>query len=108
MRARTSARILFHMNRVAANLTEFVETLAVYFETAKKRHGQAWLCSLRTAMRMDREEFNTLAFAAHQEGLIELGRADLTDASDERYLTESALEAPRGTYTFHFLRGIES
>lgn len=96
------------MNNAAANLSEFVETLAIYFEIAKKRHGAAWLCSLRSAMRMDRTEFEQLAFAAHQEGLIELSRADLTGFErnsdmDVRYLTESALKVGGGLYEFHFL-----
>ncbi len=92
----------------AAELTAFVETLAVYFEIAKKRHGAAWLCSLRSAMRMDRSEFERLAFAAHQADLIVLSRADLTgfecnSEMDARYLTESALKVGGGLCEFHFL-----
>ena len=90
--------------KMGITTVEFAESAMVFAEVAAKRHGQAWLCSIRSKMRMPRDDFEALALAAHQEGLLELSRADLTGAADERYLTESELVVPNSTHTFHFLR----
>lgn len=87
-----------------SGLEEFAETARLYYEVSAKRHGNAWLCSLRSKMRLGREEFELLALEAHRAGLIELARADLTHCDDPRYLEESELAIPGSRYSFHFMR----
>ena len=90
-------------NANTMSLETFVETVKAYAPVCATWHGAIWLSSLRSKLRLDREEFNRLALAAHQADMLELSRADLTPAMDQRYVTESEFETRWGA-RFHFVR----
>jgi hypothetical protein len=84
-----------------SNLEDFARDMRTYFEVATKWHTNAYLCSLRGKLRLEKEEFDRLAVKAHQAGLITLARADLVQAMDPQYLAASEIEV--GSYRFHFM-----
>ena len=86
----------------AMNPAEFVETVKAYRGVTAHWHGALWLCSVRSKLRLPKDEFDRLALAAHDAGLVELSRADLVEAMDPRYVAESAIDL--GHYSLHFLR----
>jgi hypothetical protein len=79
----------------------FADDMRLYYNVATKWHTNAYLCSLRSKLRLEKEEFDRLALEAHRVGLITLARADLVEAMDPQYLAASEIEV--GPYRFHFM-----